>query len=152
MEKTDKALSRRKLLVAGGAAAVAGSVLIASSKSAISRRSRSLIRAQPFLRRLLSLADAGYDEWAAQVGSLFAVGGGNPIQLVGVRALNSGGERPPGLGRDRAFVAMFNVLGGGTMAGDLIYTASHPEYGPLQIFLGASSDPATPGRMLAVYN
>ena len=37
------------------------------------------------------------------------------------------------------------------MAGDLIYTISHPEYGPFRIFLSASG-PATPGAMLAVFN
>jgi len=37
------------------------------------------------------------------------------------------------------------------MAGDLIYTVSHPEYGAFPIFLSAT-DSRTPGRMLAVFN
>jgi hypothetical protein len=151
MKKTDTLLSRRKLL-AGVGGAVAGTVLLASSKSIINRRSASLARIQPRAIRQLSLASAGYDQWLMEVGSVFAVGGGNPMQLVGVRALLSGGQRPLSIARDRAFVAIFNVLGGGTMAGDLIYTASHPDYAPMPIFLSASSDPALPGRMLAVYN
>ncbi|HYJ53617.1 MAG TPA: hypothetical protein VEW04_10650 [Allosphingosinicella sp.] len=102
------------------------------------------------LRRRLSLASASYDEWADQVGSTFAVAGGHGMALAGVRALSSSGTRPTGT-RDRAFVALFDVLAGGTMAGDLIYTVSHPESGPFQVFL-AATDPRTPRRMLAVFN
>ena len=37
------------------------------------------------------------------------------------------------------------------MAGDLIYTARHPQYGEIPIFL-AAADPATLGPMHAVFN
>jgi hypothetical protein len=37
------------------------------------------------------------------------------------------------------------------MAGDLIYTVSHPQYGPFQLFLSVA-DARTPNRMLAVFN
>ena len=37
--------------------------------------------------------------------------------------------------RRSAFAAYFDVLGGQSLPGELIYTASHPQYGPLQIFL-----------------
>jgi hypothetical protein len=74
------------------------------------------------------------------------------MRLAGVRPMASEGPRPMSVARRSAFVAMFDVLGGQTVAGDLIYTASHPQYGPLQIFLSASADPRTPGRVLAVFN
>lgn len=152
MEKPGFRLSRRNaLVIVGGAAVAMGAVLAAPYKALITRRGRELARAQPFLRRLLSLADAGYDEWLDQVGSVFAVGGGTGMSLFGVEPLNSSGARPLNL-RDRAFLLHFNVLNGGTMAGDLIYTVSHPQYGPLRIFLSASTDRRTPGRMLAVFN
>ena len=49
------------------------------------------------------------------------------MRLVGVRALRLG-RRAADAGRAaaRAFVAVFEPAGGQTMAGDLIYTASHP--------------------------
>jgi hypothetical protein len=120
-------------------------------RTVIVTKSRELVRSQPVLTRLmLSLGDAGYNEWLDQVGSLFSVGGSS-LKLVAVTALNSNGPRPDGL-RDRAFVAKFDVQGRGTMAGDLIYAASTPNYGAFQIFLSASSDPNLPQRMTAVFN
>jgi hypothetical protein len=111
-----------------------------------------LVAARPWTRRAISLGSAGYDEWAVQVGSVFAIGGGTSMRLTGVRALESGGSRPIRLARDSAFLAVFDPLGGATMAGNLIYTAVHPEHGALMMFLTASSDSRTPARMLAVFN
>jgi hypothetical protein len=87
-------------------------------------------------------------EWTTQIGSTFTVGGGYALRLAGVEPLQSEGERPPGL-RDRAFAAVFDVARGGTLPGDLIYTVSHPQYGPLQLFMSATSNPR---RMLAIFN
>ena len=67
------------------------------------------------------------------------------------RPLASGGARPWNLGRDRAHLAVFDVIGGMTMAGDLIYSARHPQYGEIPIFLTVP-DAARPGRMHAVFN
>jgi hypothetical protein len=151
MEQTGSHLSRRNVLVVlGGGALAVGAVLAAPYRDALIGRSRSLVRTVPLLRRLLTLANAGYQEWLEQVGSTFTVAGGNPVQLLGVEPLNSGGRRPSGL-RDRAFLLNFGVLNRGTMAGDLIYTIGHADYGTLRIFLSASG-PGTPNRMLAVFN
>ncbi|HMG45879.1 MAG TPA: hypothetical protein VK614_00260 [Allosphingosinicella sp.] len=150
MKLAESYLSRRRMLVVlGGGALVVGAVIAAPYKALIARRGRELAVRMPFVRRMLTLANAGYAEWMETVGSTFS-GGGYAMLLIGVEALNSDGQRPLGL-RDRAFALHFNVLNGGTMAGNLIYTVSHPEYGPLQMFL-SPHDPATPSRMLAVFN
>jgi len=139
------------LFVAGGALAAVGAVIAAPFKSMVNTRARDLVRARPMQRSAQSLASASYDEWAGQVGSTFTVAGGQRLTLQGVRPMESSGPRPAG-SRDRAFVATFDVLGRGTMAGDLIYTVSHADHGPLQIFISAAADPRLPGRMLAVFN
>lgn len=153
MEKVDRFLSRRNMLLAiGGGVAVTGALVAAPLRRAVTQSARRLIVSQPWARRILSLADASYEEWAEQVGSTFAAGGGYGMRLVGVRPLASTGQRPAGLSRQRAFLAVFDATGGSTMAGDLIYTVNHPQYGPLQIFLSASAEPRSPGRMHAVFN
>jgi len=152
MKETRGTLSRRNMLIAGGGACAAlGAVIAAPYQATIRSRARELVRAQPVRRTTISLARAGYDEWSGQLGTTFAVGGGQGMTLAGVRTLQSSGTRPTGT-RDRAFVAVFDVQGGGTMAGDLIYTVSHADYGAFQIFLSAAGDARTPGRMLAVFN
>lgn len=153
MEKNTGALNRRKMmLITGGAIAGAGALIAAPFRAEIAATARRVLTSVPLGRGLLSLANAGYEEWAAQVGSVFTLGGGTRITLAGVRPLPSSGTRPAGLGRDRAFVAVFEPARGQSLAGDLIYTANHSEYGPLPLFLSAASDARTPGRMLAVFN
>lgn len=154
MEKTQSFLSRRRILVgAGGVAAVTAAIRISPFGASIDRATRDIVRREPGLRGLLiSLADAGHDEWADQIGSVFTAAGGASLKLVAVMALESPGARPMSLARDSAFIAKFDVQNGGTMASDLIYAVSHPQYGALQIFLTASSDPRLPHRMNAVFN
>jgi hypothetical protein len=154
MEQTGSFLSRRKLLIGASGATVAAAALVSVPfRAVIGNGARDLVRNQPALRRLLlSLGDAGYAEWADQVGSLFSVGGGTALKLVAVTAMASGGQRPSNLGRGSAFLAKFDVQNGATMAGDLIYTANHPSYGPFRIFLSASADPRLPHRMTALFN
>jgi hypothetical protein len=115
------------------------------------RGSRGDGRSQPLLPGARSLASAGHDEWAAQVGATFAVAGAQGLALAEVRPLPSSGRRPSGA-RDRAFVAQFDLLGGTPIVGDRIYTVSHPRHGPFQLFLTAADDARNPGRMHAVFN
>lgn len=150
MELTDIHLSRRNMVVLGGAAVAVGAVLAAPFRAAIVESGRELVSAVPLLRRPPNLATAGYEEWLAQVGTTFGAGGGYSLRLAGVAPLLSSGARPAGL-RDRAFALNFDVAAGRTMAGDLIYTISHPTYGPLQIFLSATG-PTSRSRMIAVFN
>lgn len=153
MEKIESRLSRRNLLlVLGGAVAAAGALAASPFRYAIARRGRELAVSQPWARPFLSLANASYGEWVDQVGSVFTTGGGGRMRLVGVRAMPAPGARPLQLGRGSAFVAYFDSLAGQRMAGDLIYAANHPQYGPLSIFLSASADRRTPARMIAVFN
>jgi len=152
MEKTDGALTRRKMmLITGGAVAGAGALIAAPFREEIAGAARQVLTSTSLLRGFVSLANAGYEEWAAQVGSVFTLGDGTRLTLAGVRAFPSAGLRPRG-GRDRAFVALFDAGGGHSVAADLIQTANHGEYGPLPLFLSAAGDARTPGRMLAVFN
>jgi hypothetical protein len=142
-------VSRRNLLAGLAGVAVTAVLATAAFRPTVGERARRALAGNGFTRRFLSLAEAGQREWAAQIGSVFEVQGGGTMRLAGVRALQSSGARPPSVTRDRAFVAVFDVMNGMTMAGDLIYTISHPQYGPLPIFLSASGNPR---RMMAVFN
>ena len=51
--------------------------------------------------------------------------------------------------RDRAFAAVFDVLGGARVPSEVILTARHRQYGSLPLFLSATDSPA---RMIAVFN
>jgi len=140
------------LLVMGGAVAAVGALAPSPFRNIIAQRTRAMVVAMPRLRGLVSLAQGSFEEWQAQVGSRFAIGGGLTMELSGVRALPSSGARPAGLARDRGFVAFFDPVGGAAMVGDLIYTVNHAQYGPLQIFLSAAPVARAPARMLAVFN
>jgi len=152
MEKTQGALTRRKMmLITGGAVAGAGALIAAPFRAEIAATVRQVLISTPLGRAFVSLANAGYEEWAAQVGSIFTLGDGTRLTLAGVRAFPSTGVRPRGV-RDRAFVALFDTRSGRGVAPDLIQTANHAQYGPLPLFLSAAGDARTPGRMLAVFN
>ncbi|HEY5713677.1 MAG TPA: hypothetical protein VIT38_17405 [Allosphingosinicella sp.] len=153
MEKETSGLSRRNIVLAlGGAVAVAGALVASPLRKMAARRSTNLAPTRNWGSRLVSLGSAGVDEWSQQVGSVFTVAGGTAMRLAGVRAMPAPGGRPSNLSRSTAFLAVFDPLNGATMAGNLTYGASHPEYGALMMFLTESSDPATPSRMFAVFN
>lgn len=152
MDKNDGALTRRKMmLITGGAIAGTGALIAAPFREEIAATARQVLTSTSLGRGLVSLANAGYEEWAAQVGSVFTLGDGTRLTLAGVRAFPSAGVRPSA-GRDRAFVALLDAGGRRSVAPDLIHMANHAEYGPLPIFLSAAGDSSTPGRMLAVFN
>ena len=148
MDRAAPSLSRRNVLIGAAGAAVCAVVATPLLRPAVGERARRLLAGNPVTRRFLSLADAGQAEWATQVGSVFTEISGHTLRLAGVRPLLSVGERPAGL-RDRAFLAVFDVAGGAAMAGDVIYTLTHPQYGATQVFLSLSD---TQGRMHAVFN
>lgn len=152
MDKIQSRLSRRNLLlVLGGAVAAVGAVALSPFRNVLARRAREAVASRTWARPASVLANASYDEWAGQIGTVFATGGGG-MRLAGVKAMPAPGARPRRLGRDGAFAAFFDPLPGQTMAGDLIYMARHPQYGPLAIFLSVSVDPRAPARMVAVFN
>jgi hypothetical protein len=152
IEKETSGLSRRNMVLAlGGTVAVAGALIAAPLKNELTQPTLGPTPSDPWGRRA-SLANAGYDLWSQQVGTVFTVAGGAAMRLAGVRAMPAEGTRPPELGRDSAFVAVFDPLNGATIAGNLTYGASHPVYGALMMFLTESSDPRTASRMFAVFN
>lgn len=140
------------LLVSGGAAAAVGAYAAAPFRNIISQSARDLLVSVPRLRGMVSLASGSYEEWLNQVGATFSIGGGTSIRLSGVRAFASSGARPASVSRQRAFVAFFDPVGRSTLAPDLIYSANHAQYGPLQMFLSAAPSASRPARMMAVFN
>lgn len=147
MKDTRLSLSRRTMLIATGAVAAMGTT-IAAPADAANPAPRGRGRTPRSGGR--PLASAGHDEWAAEVGSTFAVAGAQRLTLAEVRPFESAGPRPAGA-RDRAFVAQFDVAGSGTITRDGIYTVTHPRHGPFQMFLTAGGD-ANPRRLQAVFN
>jgi len=149
MEPTASSVSRRNILAGLAGVAVTAIVATTAFRPGVGERGRRILASNPLTRRFVSLADAEQGEWEAQVGSDFSAEGGYTLRLAGIRPLQSDGNRPAEVGRDRAFVAMFDVRGGMTIASDLIYTVTHPQYGRMPLFLTASADPR---RMLALFN
>jgi hypothetical protein len=149
MDRSDSTPSRRNVLIGVGAAAVAAVVATPLLRPGMGDATRRVLAGNRFTRRFLSLATAGQAEWAAQVGSVFTAEGGYRLRLAGVRPLASSGARPPEVARRSAFVAVFDVLNGMTMPGEMIYNLRHGDYGRLPVFLNASDEPR---RMLAVFN
>jgi hypothetical protein len=95
------------------------------------------------------LATSEMDKWSRRVGSDFTTGTFR-LRLQGVRALNSSGDRPAEL-RDTAFLAVFEVLSGGYMPGDLIYRMTTRNE-VLDVFLANAFTSQYPRNMHAVFN
>lgn len=156
MEKQPKparGLSRRNVMIAGGGTVAAIGAFAASPLSnPLTSEVRGMLAGQKWVRGVLSLANATYAEWESMVGATFSLGGGATMRLTGVRALASDGSRPLNVARRQAFLGVFEPGRGQSMAGDLIYTATHPQYGPVQLFLGNAPAPRGAAQMLAVFN
>lgn len=149
---TEKGLSRRKMMmVTGGAVAGAGALLAAPFRDEIKGAARKALVNSGVGAGLLSLGTANYDEWLSVVGTTFSLGGRTEVELVGVRALPTSGDKPQGI-RTQGFAAFFDPARNQSIAPDLIYTATHSTYGPTQLFLAAAADARTPHRMVAVFN
>ncbi len=153
--ETDRAseagMNRRKMmLVAGGAVACAGALVAAPFRGPIKSVARRVLAGTGPGQGMLSLADGTYDEWLNQVGATFSLGGRTSLKLVGVRALTSSGA-PSGV-RAQAFAAFFDPPAGQSVAPDLIYSAVHPTYGPLPLYLANAGRPNSPRRMVAIFS
>jgi hypothetical protein len=150
-EPGDTGMNRRKMmLIAGGAVACAGALAAAPFRGPIKRVARGVLARTGPGQAMLSLADGTYEEWLNQVGATFSLGGRTSLKLVGVRALPSSGA-PSGV-RAQAFAAFFDPPAGQSVAPDLIYSAVHPTYGPLPLFLATAGGPNAPRRMVAVFS
>lgn len=97
-----------------------------------------------------ALATGNMDRWARMVGGEFDASGFR-LKLAGVRPLPSSGERPANVAREAAFLAVFEVLGGGQMPGDLIYAMRSSTHA-LDVFLLSGATAEFPNRMHAVFN
>lgn len=134
--------------------AVITTLCVSGLVAACSRPTQTVERekAQAAAVKAQALAHGSMGDWQQMVGSVFQATGGYALGLVGVRPLQSEGARPANVSRSSAFLAVFDVLGGQTMAGDLIYSMSTSRLGPLDVFLTAAPTPEFPSRMHAVFN
>ena len=149
---TDKGFSRRKMmLITGGAVAGASALMAAPYRRNIKQVARRVLASNVLGRSLINLGDASYEEWLNEVGATFTLGGNTNMLLVGVRALPTSGARPSNV-RQQGFAAFFEPMNSQSVAPNLIYTVYHSSYGAMLLYLGGSSDPATPRRMVAVFN
>ena len=98
-----------------------------------------------------ALATGEMDRWSEKVGTEFTAAGFR-VKLAGVQPLQSTGDRPANVSRDSAFRVVFDVLAGGQMPGDIIYSMAAPGVGPLDIFISRVGTPEFPNRMDAVFN
>ena len=143
-----KALSRRNVMLgAGGLVGLAALIATPGLRPLLPGGVRRMLDGGRAAPGALALAQAEGEQWAAQVGSTFSVAG-QTLRLAGIRPLESSGERPAGL-RRRAFLAVFDIAGGGSLPADLIYELTHRRHGALSLFLSATDNPS---RMHAVFN
>jgi hypothetical protein len=138
-------LSRRNMLVGLGGATAAGAAVAVQGGTASFAQALGLTGAGGSTG---DLKNAGYDGWAAQIGSNFSVDTGNVLKLVDVHKSAPQGTRPRSL-RPDSFIASFDISRGGELAEGL-YRVAHSQGGTFDIFLtkGASNSL----RMLAVFN
>jgi len=89
MKLTDLHLSRRRMVVMlGGAAVAVGAVLAAPIRSLVEAGANQLANAVSG-KRTINLATAGYNDWLAQVGTTFGTSGYN-LKLIGIAPLKIG--------------------------------------------------------------
>lgn len=137
LENAPHKLSRRHV-VAGAAglgvvALTANAVTRAPTGPAQTSTTASFVARRP-------LMEASRADWETQVGTIFRVVGGYRLRLAGTQPFFNAQDRPAGV-RRRGFLAVFEVLDGQTMAGDLIYGMWQRNYGGLQVFLSNSGNP-----------
>lgn len=153
MQKPAIGLSRRNVMIAGGGTVAAIGAFAASPLSnPLVSEVRGALAGQAWVRGILSLANGTFEEWQSLVGANFSLGGGATMRLAGVRALQTSGSRPYGVARRQAFLAVFEPGAGQSMASDLIYTATHAQFGPVQLFMSNAPAARAPARMHAVFN
>ena len=149
---TEKAFSRRKMmLITGGAVAGASALMAAPFRGKIKRVARRVVASTELGRAVLNLADGTYQEWLNEVGATFSISAIRNMQLVGVRPLPTSGAKPDNV-RQQGFVAMFDPVGSQAITPNALYALYHSSYGAMLIYLSRSTDPATPRRVLAVFN
>lgn len=107
-------------------------------------------QAQAAAQQGQALATGEMDRWARMVGKQFGTTGFT-LKVGGVQPLPSVGDRPADVTRQAAFLVVFDVLSGGEMPGDLIYTMTSSTHA-LDVFLASAATTEFPNRMHAVFN
>lgn len=152
MKINDKGFSRRRMmLITGGAVAGASALVAAPFRRNIRQVARRVVASTELGRAMLNLADGTYQEWLNEVGATFSVSASRSMTLTGVRPLPTSGARPDNV-RQQGFVAFFDPVGSQTITPNALYSVYHSSYGAMMIYLGRSYDPATPRRVMAVFN
>jgi hypothetical protein len=138
-------LSRRNVVLGLAGTAAAGTVAVQKTGGADALA--SLLRPAEEGNGSVLLAKATAADWALQIGTIFTAHTGHILKLVDVQNFPKS-ARPKGM-RNRAFVARFDIVKGGKMAGDKIYRVNHQQ-GAFDLFL-SGANPAKPKRMKAVF-
>ncbi len=148
MPDTSSLFTRRALL-----ATVVGGATIATAL-AQPRVRRSLGTGATFKSAFtsasFSLVRSDHDAWAAQIGSVLQVRGGPSMRIEGIELFADYGRHRANLIRGRAFLVRFELLNGGRLAGDAIYTVSHASQGAFDLYL--LTTPTRPSFVQAVFN
>ena len=101
----------------------------------------------------VDLQTANASAWLANVGEIFEFSGpedGGDYRLVEVTPMQSAGDRPFDVSRQRAFAAVFEASGTSVAQGNRTYTVKNGGQS-LELFF-AIADPATGTRLVAVFN
>jgi hypothetical protein len=136
----------RRDVVAG----LCASGLLGACSAGTAPEQEDMVQPQAAAANGQALATGEKDGWARLVGTEFTTSGFR-LKLTGVSSLPSAGARPPDVTRDAAFLAVFEVLSGGVMPGDLIYRMSTRSQ-VLDVFLGSAASREFPNNMHAVFN
>ena len=152
MKNTEKGFSRRKMMLVTGAGVAGASALMAAPfRRNIKQVARRVVASTELGRSMINLADGTYQEWLNEVGATFSISASRNMQLVGVRPLPTSGAKPDNV-RQQGFVAFFDPVGSQTIPSNALYSVYHSSDGAMMLYLGHSADPATPRRVIAVFN
>lgn len=143
-------VSRRNLLAGLGVAGVAAAAVAAPSLSLNLAQKRKM--ASWWDKSGGPLHSAAVDQWRTKIGTQFElVGNQARLKLVKVEELNSKGRRPSSVGRERAFVAVFEA-NAAVPAGDRTYKLGHQLHGTFDVFMSAANAAGGKVRLEAVFN
>lgn len=135
---TDAGRPSRRQLIAGLACTMAVTACSGSSSPGGSVVVASSTPQSPLTPQTAGGVTPEIASWQRQLGSRFSAGG-HVLQLTDVEVQAVLNDRPSDL-RRQLFTLKFDVVQGGPMEGDLIYTLSNAS--PSQVFLSSMADPA----------
>ena len=146
MHRVETPLFTRRTVVTG----LCASGLVTACSSGSAPEQQRMDPAQAAAQQGQALATGEMDRWARMVGKQFGTSGFT-LKVAGVQPLPTSGVRPADVTRQSAFLVVFDVLGGGVMPGDLIYTMSSSTH-VLDVFVARAATAEFPDRMHAVFN